>query len=408
VYYKKRLVENKIKNAINKKKITPVILEDLISNGFTEISEQNYPLFFMKESYIKCTMDDDNYKLYHASYIKEALNVLLSTHLESKAKLRYKHLIDLEIEEKFSSKFKSADEIMNCPFKDFYKENFSQHFLQIIPKTNRHIQIHYMIKDRKIFFLIISHQDLIINIKVYVYVPLTFLEEINKNNFSFVMIKQDQPIQRLAFAKFVLETIVDNYTGFLFYHFVRYIDKNSFEQPVYFNQIGVVFKDIKTNPLFNVSNWNYVVQDYLKEHISNNDLPSHFSLTLDTQRFFKSSMQKFCSFIIYKNDEELFESSKDTDTLLIEFADKLKVENVSKTDKKDIMQKPFLVMNVLYNGTRSDCETSFVTHEKEFFQRIASVLFYNYYIHILFSRILEKDQKSITKYIYLFREFSVR
>lgn len=400
------MIESNIKNFINKKKINYSILTDILINGCEEISEENYPFYFVKESYVNSAMGDELYNQFHSTLIKEALNIFVAPQMDSKSRMRYKHLLDLEVEENLKSKFMAQQEIEQSPFSNFYKECFSSHLRQNIPKTHRHVRIHYMLREQKIFFLVVTHQNLILNVKVYVYVPLNTLEEINKSNFSFALLKIEQPIQRGLFAKYMLETMVDSFTGLNFYHFSRYLIKNNIDPPVYFNEMGVVFRDVKTNPVFNVSNWSYIVQNYLNQHIANNDLPSYFGLALDPQRFFKSSMQKFCTFIIYSNDEEFFDFSKINAYLLIEFTDKLRVDNASKNDIA-IVQKPFLIVNILYNASRSDCENSFMAHEKEFLQRIGSVLFYNYYLHILFDKLLEKDQKSVSKYLYLFRKFSV-
>ncbi len=352
-------------------------------------------------------MGDENYNQYQSVLIKEALNIFVAPQMDSKSRMRYKHLLDLEVEESLKSKFMTEVDIEESPYRNFYRESFSSHLRSNIPKTHRHLRIHYMLREQKIFFLVVTHQNLVLNIKVYVYVPLNTLEEINKSNFSFALLKIEQPIQRCLFSKYILETTVDNFTGLNFYHFLRYLSRHNIDPPVYFNEMGVVFRDVKTNPVFNVSNWSYIVQNYLSQHIANNDLPSYFSLALDPQRFFRSSMQKFCTFIIYNVDEEFFDFSKLDTHLIIEFTDKLRVDNVSKTDTA-MVQKPFLIMNILYNASRADCENSFLTHEKEFLARIGSVLFYNYYLHILFDKLFEKDHKSMPKYLYLFLKFSVR
>ena len=220
-------IESNIKNFINKKKINHSILTDILINGCDEISEENYPFYFIRESYVSSSIGDESYNQFHSVLIKEALNIFVAPQMESKSRIRYKHLLDLEVDEKLTSKFLSEEEIEKSPFSKFYGQFFSSHLRQSIPKTHRHIRIHYMLREQKIFFLVATHQNLVLNVKVYVYVPLNMLEEINKSNFSFALLKIEQPIQRGLFAKYLLETMIDNYTGLNFYHFSRYLIKNN-------------------------------------------------------------------------------------------------------------------------------------------------------------------------------------
>lgn len=420
-YFKKRVFETKIKDLIqidetnnpgDKIRIPSCFqfnkfVKDLKTNLLPNQRFQ-FPFYYLTDYYLACELSDKHYEHFHNYSLPTALGKFIQKTISSSFSQQFKLITIFQSNHKFESKFLHETEIIRSKHHNFYKQHFSTWFLERIPKTQKLSQLLYLIVDNRIFFMIWSQQNLIIDVKIYMFVPNVYIKDTSYLNINFFQLKIEGLLDFKTFLTFLLEEEDQNCKGMIVQHIMTFISNHSLGHPFFFRFANVFIRGFEGMGFIDNMEEHKFVETFYAEEMKNNHLPCLFNTYLDSSKLKFEGIIKCKSFIFYENTERLNNSMNIIDEIELDYFNKKqnsKFKNFS--GKKNQKIKCFLVLTFLYRAPKIICEEAFAIIQKDLVEKLQKTLFRNFYLPLLIELAIKSKNLTFSQILPHFRSFTV-
>lgn len=357
-----------------------------IQNLITKIKSINIPIYFLNDKITETETSEESTIDFQQTMNQINLKVI-DQFLKNSLGGKFIFITEIFIETQKTSKFLTLENVQKSQYKNFYLENFDNDLLKLIPKSNIIFRIYYYIDENTVYFVFFKQFNLILNIEIYKYVPMNRFYLKSCSAFSQTISNIPEFILLDHIIERNLEKGFHTYSFTLFSHLIKYYQRHKLDFPLSFRIYNVNFLNYKINTnILNLNDFDFV-QKLIQNEFNTYNLPLHFQLTLDSQRFYFKKMIK--SIILLNKSFSDFNLETLSQRFTIECNESNEIKIIEDTESS--LKSTCQMISLLYNGNVKDLRLSMEKYEAQLRMTISKILYYNYYLAIFLNPCLISD-----------------
>jgi hypothetical protein len=420
-YHSKKLVQTKIKELIrcseNDRKVQgPVLPLHFNFKGFVRMLKENLrvvlelrlPFYFLTDAYLNCSKNDPAYLQFHDKVLPEALERFLKRPIQISGGSQFIYLASNISKKDLPSVMLDERTFSATKRGSFYRDNFSPWFQRHIPLTQKKSRLLFAIHENSIVFLLLTHRNLLIEARVFLFVPIVRLKDMSRSD----LVTMDLDLSNLAnfnrFSESLFNDSTCNCTSVLVQHLVLFMERHKLAHNHHYNVTNVKLAHLERNDLAGIPNNQRVIEQFFSEKLSTGALPAIFPTYIDTSRLNLKGEVRCKTFLFWEQVEATKQLFNIIDEVIMDSSKIL--SNNECTSPSGLLEprvQAFLMLSVLFNSTKEDQELVYRARHDDILLNARNTLFRNYYLPLLLWTSLRHDQMNLQKTLSMFPCISV-
>lgn len=420
-YHSKKLVQTKIKELIrcsehDRKVQGPVLplhfnfkaFVRMLKDNLRVVLELRLPFYFLTDAYINCTKNDPAYVQFHEKVLPEALDRFLKRPIQINGGSQFIYLASHTSKKDLPSVMLNEKNFSATKRGSFYRDNFSPWFQRHIPLTQKKSRLLFAIHDNSIVFLLLTHRNLMIEARVFLFVPIVRLKDMSRSD----LVTMDLDLSHVANFNRYSESLFNdtscNCTSVLVQHLVLFMERHKLAHNHHYTVTNVKLAHLERNDLAGIPNNQRVIEQFFADKLSSGALPAIFPTYLDTSRLTLKGEVRCKTFLFWEQTEATKQLFNIIDEVIMD-SSKV-VPNLEATNPATVVEprvQAFLMLSVLFNSTKEDQELVYRARHEDILSNARNTLFRNYYLPLLLWASLHHEHMNLHKTLSMFPCISV-